>query len=144
VGVGGRAGVSFLGGVYVGGSVMYYLGGSTTGDQTVDTTNATMPAHSTYSISTTTLLYGGEVGYGAKLLDFLTLRPQLGIGNATFASSPSGNSPNNSNLYLEPGLTALLGFGLLYVGADVGVLLFPGADESLAAFSLHAQAGLRF
>ncbi len=92
VGVGGRAGIAFLGGVYLGGSVMYYLGGSTTGDQTVDTTSSTMPTHSTYTISTSTLMIGGELGYGMKLLELLTIRPQMGLGNAAFTTSASGSA----------------------------------------------------
>jgi hypothetical protein len=144
VGVGGRAGVSFLGGVYLGGSAMYYLGGSSTGVNTTDTTNSAMPTHSTYTLTTTTLMVGGEVGYGLKVLDLLTIRPQMGAGNATFSTSAAGSTTSQNNLYLEPGVTALVGFGLLYAGADANVLFFPGADESLAAFSLHAQVGVRF
>jgi hypothetical protein len=143
VGVGGRAGLAFLGGVYLGGSVMYYLGGSTTGDS-LDTTSSASPTHSTYTISTNTLLIGGELGYGLKLLDLLTIRPQMGAGNATFSTSAAGSSTSHSNLYLEPGVTGLVGLGLFFVGADANVLFFPGADESLAAFSLHAQAGVQF
>jgi hypothetical protein len=89
-------------------------------------------------------MYGGELGYGFKILDLLTIRPQVGIGNATFSESGGGQSQSTSNWYLEPGVTGLIGLGLLYVGADVNALLFPGLANTNAAFSLHAQIGVKF
>jgi hypothetical protein len=141
-GLGGRAGLAFLGGIYLGGNIMYYLGGSTSvpGGSTADGATSTG-----VSVSTNTLMYGGEVGYGIKLLDLLTIRPQVGIGNATFTSSVSGGpSQSTSNWYLEPGVTGLIGLGLLFVGADVNALFFPGLSNTNAAFSLHGQVGLKF
>jgi hypothetical protein len=125
-GLGGRAGLAFLGGIYLGGNVMYYLGGSDNGT------------------SVHTLMYGGEAGYGFKLLDLLTIRPQVGLGNATFTASAGSVSLSNSNLYVEPGVTALVSFGLLFVGADANLLVFPGLNNSQAAFTLHGQVGVTF
>jgi len=138
-GLGGRAGLAFLGGIYLGGNIMYYLGGS----QSLPTETATGAPSST-SVSVNTLMYGGELGYGFKILDLLTIRPQVGIGNATFSESGGGQSQSTSNWYLEPGVTGLIGLGLLYVGADVNALLFPGLANTNAAFSLHAQIGVKF
>ena len=125
------------------------LGADSTGDNitTVQTTNPNQPAttSSSYSITTSTLMYGGELGYGVKLLDLLTLRPQIGVGDATFTTSGGGSSASTSNWYLEPGLMGLVGLGLLFVGADINALFFPGATyASQAAFSLHAQVGIKF
>jgi hypothetical protein len=88
-------------------------------------------------------MYGGELGYGIKLLDLLTIRPQVGLGNATFSESGGGASTSTSNWYLEPGVTGLIGLGLLYVGADANALFFPGLANSQAAFTLHAQIGIK-
>jgi hypothetical protein len=142
-GIGGRAGVAFLG-FYGGVQLMYYLGGSTDeGD------GVTFKDH--------TFMYGIEAGYGFTLIDILTIRPQLGIGNATFSSSVSGSENtgaattvgfsgggSKSNLYLEPGVTVLISLGGFFVGADANLLGFPGLDDSKLAFTLHGQVGLKF
>jgi len=142
-GVGGRAGLAFLGGIYLGGNIMYYLGGSTNEPVPVSGGAQNVSA-SSVSLSTNTLMYGGEVGYGIKILDLLTIRPQVGLGNATFSVSGGGYSGSSSYYYLEPGVTGLIGLGLLYVGADANVLVLPSAPNSQAAFSLHAQIGVKF
>jgi hypothetical protein len=133
-GLGGRAGLAFLGGIYLGGNIMYYFGGSQ--NENIGT--------SSVSASVNTLMYGGELGYGIKILDLLTIRPQVGIGNATFNSSVDGQSGSTSNWYLEPGVTGLIGLGLFFVGADANALFFPGLSNSQAAFSIHAQLGVKF
>jgi hypothetical protein len=137
VGLGARAGVSLLG-LYGGLSFMYYIGSS----QDVASQAGSISAHS--------VLYGIEGGYGTKLGP-LTLRGQLGVGNFTISES-GALSGNNSNLYLEPGVVALLTFGMLLVGADANVLVLPGVNNPLppgdsswqAAFTVHAQAGVKF
>lgn len=134
-GLGARAGLSFLGGLYAGGSLMYYFGSSA---------SEPTPAAPSVSVSANTLMYGGELGYGITLLDLLTIRPQVGLGNATFNGSAGGVSQSASYFYLEPGVTALIGLGLLYVGADANALFFPSLQGSQAALSLHAQIGLKF
>jgi hypothetical protein len=133
-GVGGRAGLAFLGGIYLGGNIMYYFGGSQ--NVSFGTSNV--------SVSENTLMYGGELGYGINILDLLTIRPQVGIGNATFTSSANGQSTSTSNWYLEPGVTGLVGLGLFFVGADANVLFFPGLSNTQAAFSIHGQLGVKF
>jgi hypothetical protein len=131
-GLGGRGGVSFLG-IYGGVNVMYYFGGSQDGTS----------VHS--------LMYGVEAGYGFKLIDIITIRPQIGIGNFTGTVSPSGEpSSSNSNLYLEPGVTGLVSLGTLFVGADANLLVLPGISygngqsNTDTAFTLHAQVGVKF
>lgn len=138
-GLGGRAGLAFLGGIYAGGNIMYYFGGSQ---------NESLPtaagAASSVSVSVNTLMYGGELGYGLTILDLLTIRPQVGLGNATFSVSAAGTSESSNYVYVEPGVTGLVGLGLFFVGADANVLLFPTLSNSQAAFSLHAQIGVKF
>ncbi len=139
-GLGARGGVSFMG-IYGGVQLMYYFGSSQ--DESV--------LGQTFSAKEHAFMYGVELGYGFTLLDLLTIRPQVGIGNATF--SLSGNTSgvanvssdqSNSNLYIEPGVTALISLGGWFVGADANVLFFPGLDNSKAAFTLHGQIGLKF
>ena|ERR1019366_8218704 len=144
-GVGARGGVDIMG-FYGGVSFMYYLGSSQ--DESVGGETISAKEH--------TVMYGLELGYGVTLLDILTIRPQIGFGNATFSGSASVSGPsvpginvsgdvaNNSNLYLEPGVTGLIGLGLWYVGADANVLFFPGLDNSKAAVSIHGQIGVKF
>lgn len=140
-GLGARGGVSFMG-IYGGINVMYYFGGSN---------NASVLGQSV-SFSDHTFMYGLEAGYGFTLIDILTIRPQIGVGNASFSSSANlqgavnanvgGN--NGSNLYLEPGVTGLVSLGGLFLGADANLLFFPGLDNSTTAFSFHGQIGFKF
>jgi hypothetical protein len=114
LGIGARAGIVFLGGVYAGANFMYYTGGSDVGD------------------SLHTILYGLEAGYGLKLA-ILTIRPQVGVGIWSLSVSPSSltaaPSTSYSHLYVQPGVTALISLGMLYLGADVGLLLIPGLEN---------------
>jgi hypothetical protein len=121
LGLGGRAGVTWLG-FYGGVNVMDYLGGSQS------TSTASASAHS--------FLYGVEAGYDLKVLGILMIRPQLGIGDykiysggASCAPSPctppSAGTIGNGSPYLEPGAVALMSFGVLYAGVDVNARLLP-------------------
>jgi hypothetical protein len=140
-GLGARGGVSFLG-FYGGVNFLYYFGSS----QDVSVLGQSVSVHEH------TFMYGLELGYGITLLDLLTIRPQVGIGNATFSSSASGSGTvnadvgggSNSNIYIEPGVTGLVSLGGWFVGADANVLFFPGLDNSKAAFTLHGQIGFKF
>jgi len=130
-GLGGRGGVSFFG-FYGGVDLMYYLGGSET------VLGQSVSAH--------TLMYGLDLGYNIKVA-ILTIRPLLGLGNFTVSTSPGGASA--SNLYLEPGVTGLLSFGTLIVGADANLLVLPGINTPTGsttetAFTIHGQIGARF
>jgi hypothetical protein len=144
VGLGGRAGITLLG-FYGGVNVLYYLGGS----QDVGPLG---------TLSEHFLLYGIEAGYGFTLADVLTIRPQVGVGNATFSASFSGNSASTSasNLYLEPGVTGLIALGQWFVGADANLLVIPGVNSvstsanastsssTYSSFTVHGQVGIRF
>jgi hypothetical protein len=123
-GLGARAGASFSG-FYGGLSFMDYLG-----------------SHGNDGQSMKTVLYGVEAGYNFGVPLF-TLRPQLGVGNYTVTQSESYST---SSLYFEPGLTALVSFGLLIVGADLNLLyLWPsGGWTSQPAFTAHGQVGVKF
>ncbi|MDB4945903.1 MAG: hypothetical protein JWP97_5437 [Labilithrix sp.] len=138
-GIGARGGVSFFN-VYGGLSVIHYFGGSKDlgGGVTADSNGST--------------LYGIEAGYTIKSIPVVQLRPQIGVGNAHFGGGD--NADGSNHLYLEPGVTALVPLGLLYVGADVNALLLPGVDaptpsdlnntKTFASLSIHAQVGLTF
>ena len=150
-GLGARAGVSFLG-FYGGAQLMYYFGGSQDiGVPGVSVGGISVPGQSV-SVSAHTLMYGVEAGYGITLIDILTIRPQIGIGNGTVSCSTSasgvvntsGGCGSQSSLYLEPGVTGLIGLGMWFVGADANVLVFTGLDNSKAAFTFHGQVGVKF
>jgi hypothetical protein len=138
-GLGARGGVSFLG-IYGGLAAMYYFGSSQ---------DLALPGLPVVHISEAAFMYGVEGGYGGKLLELLTVRLQLGVGNFQF--NQSGPVSGGSNLYLEPGATAFATLGTLLVGADANVLLLPsiadpssGNTSTRAGFTAHAQVGLKF
>jgi len=147
-GLGGRAGVSFMG-VYGGVNILYYFGGSSSQDLLGVATK----------FSANSLLYGIEAGYGLTLVDILTLRAHLGLGNFQETASGSGSagsltvsggSQTLNNLYLEPGVTGLLGFGLYFVGVDANLLVLPGIKDSNgnssteSSLTIHGQVGVKF
>jgi hypothetical protein len=133
--VGGRAGLALRSGFYFGGSIIDYFAGS---ESQITAPDVAVPK----TVSTHTLMYGAELGYGIKLLDLITVRPQLGFGDATLITSTGG--PSTTFWYLEPGVTSFVDLGLLFVGADANMLLFPYDQFTEAAFSFHAQVGLKF
>jgi hypothetical protein len=134
-GIGGRAGVSIIG-LYGGLSGMYYFGGSQNG------------------VSVNSTLLGVEGGYGSKLGP-LTLRGTVGIGNigtnvsvsGSVAGIPLSGGGTNNGLYIEPGVTGLVGLGIWFLGADANALILPsyaGGSSLEAAFTLHGQVGVKF
>jgi hypothetical protein len=144
-GLGARAGVVLFDHLYSGINVMYYFGASETSE------------------SVHTLMYGVEAGWGFKPLDNVIIRPQVGLGNASFSyaslSAPQGSafygattSPTTdaarNQLYVEPGVTVLVALGMLFVGADANVLVFPGLEfgdvNSGFFITLHGQVGVKF
>jgi hypothetical protein len=140
-GLGARGGIDIIG-IYAGVQLMYYFGGS-------DTVSA---LGQSVSVKDHTFMYGVEAGYGFTLIDILTIRPQIGIGNATISGggdvsgvvNASGGSNSQSNLYLEPGVTALISLGGWFVGADANLLDFPGLNDGQLTFSFHGQVGYKF
>jgi hypothetical protein len=139
-GIGGRAGVSIFH-IYGGLSAIHYFGSSAdVGGPGVAGTLINTSA--TYSST----LLGVEAGYSITAIPHLTLRPQLGIGNASF----SFGDLSESHLYLEPGVVGLVTLGLVYVGADLNLLAVPGIDQgggdtkTYTAFTIHGQIGIQF
>jgi hypothetical protein len=133
-GIGARAGVSIFS-LYGGLRFMDYLGG---GDGVGGTYHA--------------IQFGGELGYSIKLLDLITIRPQIGLGNITFSDSNFTIPSGANSFFLEPGALAMISLGIIYVGADVGALIITGGPaSSLSAststdtcFTAHGQVGLTF
>ncbi|HEY6461789.1 MAG TPA: hypothetical protein VIY73_16600, partial [Polyangiaceae bacterium] len=131
-GLGARGGVDVFG-FYGGVKLMYYFGSSSGG-------------FSDHSLSE-----GVDVGYNIKL-SILTIRPMVGLGNFTTTGSGAGVSESHGTLYVEPGVTALVSLGLIYVGADVNALLLtsepatpPATGNQLdTALTIHGQVGLKF
>ena len=139
-GLGARGGIG-LGGLYGGLSIIYYFGSS----QDVAVQGG--------SVSASALLYGIEGGYGVKLFNLVTLRGQLGLGNFQLNIGGVQTASHPTNLYLEPGLTALVNFGMILAGVDANILVLPGiADPSGAnggsawdaSFTMHVQGGVKF
>lgn len=136
-GIGARAGVSIVG-IYGGGSIIYYLGDG-----------KDMPVG---HVSANTLMYGVEGGYGIKLINLLTLRAQVGVGSYKVTVSSPGGSSDHSDLYIEPGVTALITLPLLgwFVGADANALVLTGMKDQNGnsatdlSFTLHGQVGYTF
>lgn len=125
-GFGGRVGLVYSG-LYVGVSVLDFLGGSDV------------------ELSYRALLYGLELGYGARLPAFagtlLTLRPQLGVGDAAVyytdphlaadvvTSASSGGSSDTltvNSIYVEPALSLILASGAHFVALRGSSLIIPG------------------
>jgi hypothetical protein len=145
-GLGGRAGVSIFG-LYGGLSLLNYFGES----QTLGP----------FKTSAKSLMYGVEGGYGSSLGP-LTLRAQVGVGNysetvdLTVSGGAAAGMPvptwtgTRNSLYIEPGLTAMIAFGTVFIGADANVLLLPndpnpnGQTSFDAAFTAHGQVGVKF
>lgn len=136
LGFGGRAGLSFFH-VYAGLSGIHYFGSS----------SDLLTPHGVVTSQYSSTLIGLEVGYSITLGPKVLIRPQLGIGNASFAFS---DAASQSHLYLEPGVTALLLLGNLYLGADANILAVPGIEQgdrgtrTYASLTAHGQIGLRF
>lgn len=125
-GFGGRLGLVYSG-LYVGASVVDFLGGSD-----VD-------------VSYRALLYGLEVGYGLRIPAFgettFTVRPQLGVGNAAVyytdpalaadvvTSASSGSSSDTrtvNNVYVQPALLGMLSAAGHFVALEASALVVPG------------------
>jgi len=75
--------------------------------------------------------------------DLLTVRPEVGIGDATSTVTSAGVSESTSSWYVEPGVMLLASKGNGLVGADANLLLFPGWG-SQPALSFDFQFGVRF
>ena len=137
-GIGGRGGVSILG-LYAGIDVLDYLGA------TAECESCSSPPGQIVKQSRSALLYGFEAGYNLKV-SLVTIRPQLGLGNARL-SNAAGNPPPSpgeisNHFYLEPGVVGLVSLGTLFVGADVNALILPTGGGS--ALTVHGQIGVTF
>jgi hypothetical protein len=139
-GFSGRAGLALFG-IYAGVNIVDYLGGSGT-----PPCPPGGPCPAPVKSSVHTLMYGGEFGYGFKI-SIVTIRPQVGVGSAV-VYGPGGSA---SSLYLEPGVTGLVAIGILLVGVDANVAIFPSttngegtSSSTEEAFTIHGQVGVRF
>jgi hypothetical protein len=151
-GFGGRLGFS-VSGLYLGISVINYLGGSD------------------LDISNHAILFGGELGYGFRAPlgggTTLTIRPQVGLGNAAIShtdpstakvdviTSASGRSSSSSdtttidNLYVEPALVMMVSAKGHFAALTGGLLVIPriaygGEAETWMSYGLTGQVGFVF
>jgi len=136
-GLGARAGVTLPLSVYVGGTFVYHLGetkSTAAGDRSVNV-----------------WYVGAEGGYDLGVGP-LTLRPYLGLGYAHVrAASPDvcafgqcvSASGSNGEFALWPGVTALVGLGGLFVGADLRYVVLVDVED-FNAFSAFATIGMSF
>ncbi len=150
LGFGGRLGVAFSG-VYLGASVMSYLG------------------NAQGTLSESSLLAGLELGYGFRIRNVgsgkITIRPQLGVGYAglsrtdksvdvvSTASSSSGGGGKTTtvgNVYVEPRLVLTYTNGGYFLGVSAGAIVVPGltydANGSVTwtSYGARGEVGLRF
>jgi hypothetical protein len=105
-------------------------------------------------VSVHSLRYGAEAGYDIYVFNRLAMRPWFGVGSLSFyQSSPvqivvggalQGLDGMAKDLYLQPGVSLILSLGHLLLGADGGMLFVPGLHDSNPAFTVSAQAGVRF
>ena len=85
-----------------------------------------------------------DVGYSVHLA-FLTIRPQVGLGEATITSidylGPLFDRPeeaftsSTTHLYVNPQLAVLVNIAFIYVGADAGALVIPSVAQESSADS---------
>jgi hypothetical protein len=150
-GIGLRGGVELFHRLYLGVNGQYYFGSSVDTPLSGPGTNGTVTTHTT--------LLGFEAGYSIHV-KFLTIRPQLGIGDASLTTlgnyqptaittTPLDNyTVTNTRLYLEPGIVALVNIGIVYAGADANILVITDANtqdgNAYSSFAFGLQAGLRF
>ena len=103
-GIGVRAGVTLPASLYLGASLDYFFGES-------DSVGG-------FDTSASTLQVLGNVGYDFGLGP-LTLRPNLGFGLAQSNVELGEEDASEGNFALSPGVEALIGLGLLNVGAEL-------------------------
>jgi hypothetical protein len=98
------------------------------------------------SLSAHSVRYGAVGGYDFKVLQRLTLRPQIGLGRltASYRSETDGfsNSDAYDHFYLEPGMGGTVAVAHLLVGADANALLVSGGSR--VAFTAHGLVGIAF
>jgi hypothetical protein len=104
--------------------------------------------------SVRSIRYGLDAGYDFRLLSRFIVRPQLGVGRiALYQSSPvqvvvndglEGLDGTAHDVYLEPGVTAIVFLWHFLLGVDANALWVPELAHSRAALTAHGQLGVRF
>jgi hypothetical protein len=151
---GARAGVSWrhvYGGLSFVDSPTVTMSARCVGPVVADCTTATT---STVAFSVRSMRYGLDAGYDFRLLSRFIVRPQLGVGRiALYQSSPvqvvasdglQGLDGTAHDVYLEPGVTAVLSLWHFFLGVDANALFVPELAHSRAALTAHGQLGVRF
>src|SRR6185437_1019374 len=111
--------------VYLGLTAIAYFGGSF---------DAPSPTAGHVTIGWSSTLIGGELGTTITAIPHLRIRPQMGIGNASFGVTIDGTPLQSANtgykfpdhgdhLYFEPNLTVLVPIETFFIGADGGSLV---------------------
>jgi hypothetical protein len=124
LGAGVRVGYSTPGGLYVGGTAVYHLGGRKGLELRDDGGNDVVDSNSAYA--------GFEAGLNLEVGPFL-MRPYLGLGahllrtkRETYVNGAPGTVRSTDfGPYASPGISALYPTGSLFVGADARYLFTP-------------------
>jgi hypothetical protein len=85
---------------------------------------------------------GSPTNFADEAIKIVTIRPQIGVGSAVILGEPR----RTSGPYVEPGVTGLVSFGLVFVGIDAKLAFLPHSTtvSSGDAFTIHGQLGVKF
>ncbi len=138
-GFGLRGGMLIDPGLYVGGQASYFLGSKETNDDVAGET----------SYSQHLLLITGEVGVDVHALEWLTVRPYMGLGAAVLTAEDCDNrggcdSDHTVYMTLSPGATGLTPLGAgFFAGLDLRYQVMLSGSNASAAI-LSATLGYEF
>lgn len=139
-GLGVRGGYTLPMNVYIGGTFVYHLGGSTS-----------TPAG---DLSFHMLYFGVEGGYDIEAGPVI-VRPYLGLGDvigvgtvpqvcAPIIGCVGGGSASSGAFGLWPGAAVLYPIDNFFVGGDARFVIATGDNSDFTEFSLFATGGLKF
>ncbi len=122
VGIGGRLGVVFVNGLYLGASGVYHLG----------TTEEAQAFGFSLSATANTFYAGPEAGYDFRM-GLASVRPYVNGGYYSIMASMSGfveGSNSEGRFYVAPGLLLQVSAGAMLFGADGRYLFVTGDNGS--------------
>jgi hypothetical protein len=127
-GIGLRAGVTLPASLYLGGSFDYFFG------ESIDTPLGDV----SFSVLQLMAHAGYDLGLGP-----LTVRPGLGLGLASLSGDTPVGDNSESDFVASPGVEAIIGLGLLSVGAEARYnKVFSEGDVSADAIVLGVGIGV--
>jgi len=139
LGLGARGGYTLGFGLYVGGQLEYFFGGSAKSQSS--------------NLSLSVWQLQAEVGYDLGLAPTFVLRPQLGLGVAGFhddfcfddaVNGHACRDLSDNYFALAPGAVALLDVGPVFLSAEARVNVILATGQSQSALFLGVGAGMVF